>query len=237
MRDSLAARLDRRALPVLPLPSSARFEVHSFVERHPPRSGQSIPQRCCVADACCALQKPRNLLVNSNCDLKVDATSMRRQCGHSSSHSRSQICDFGLARVDDPSNTDRAVMSNYIATRWYRAPEVLLNRKRYTKAGAMLLMDCHAVLMCFGLFLQWICGLLAVFWRSSLAANPCSRGETVRPSGVCTASAHSSCLCFSLPSDYVNCECLGYSATGVDRRQREEGLRIGPSKLGLIAFH
>jgi len=58
--------------------------------------------------------KPRNLLVNSNCDLK--------------------ICDFGLARVDEPDNADRTVMSNYIATRWYRAPEVILSRRRYTKA-------------------------------------------------------------------------------------------------------
>jgi mitogen-activated protein kinase 1/3 len=66
--------------------------------------------------------KPRNLLVNSNCDLK--------------------ICDFGLARVDDPDNADRAVMSNYIATRWYRAPEVILSRKRYTKAVDMWSVGC-----------------------------------------------------------------------------------------------
>lgn len=58
--------------------------------------------------------KPRNLIVNSNCDLK--------------------ICDFGLARVDDPQHRDRCTMSNYIATRWYRAPEVILGRKKYTKA-------------------------------------------------------------------------------------------------------
>lgn len=61
--------------------------------------------------------KPRNLLVNSNCDLK--------------------ICDFGLARVDDPEHRQGCTMSNYIATRWYRAPEVILGRKRYTKAVDM----------------------------------------------------------------------------------------------------
>jgi mitogen-activated protein kinase 1/3 len=44
--------------------------------------------------------------------------------------------------VDDPDNADRCVMSNYIATRWYRAPEVLLNRKRYTKAVDMWSVGC-----------------------------------------------------------------------------------------------
>jgi len=66
--------------------------------------------------------KPRNLLVNSNCDLK--------------------ICDFGLARLDDLDNNDRCVMSNYIATRWYRAPEVILSKKRYTKAVDMWSVGC-----------------------------------------------------------------------------------------------
>jgi len=59
--------------------------------------------------------KPRNLLVNSNCDLK--------------------ICDFGLARADLPNMKVRAAnMTDYVATRWYRAPEVLLTYKVYTKA-------------------------------------------------------------------------------------------------------
>lgn len=59
--------------------------------------------------------KPRNLLVNSNCDLK--------------------ICDFGLARADIPYfQTQSAVMTDYIATRWYRAPEVILSWKRYSTA-------------------------------------------------------------------------------------------------------
>ena len=59
--------------------------------------------------------KPRNLLVNSNCDLK--------------------ICDFGLARADIPAlQTQQTALTDYIATRWYRAPEVILSWKKYTAA-------------------------------------------------------------------------------------------------------
>ena len=59
--------------------------------------------------------KPRNLLVNSNCDLK--------------------ICDFGLARANIKNlMTENAMLTDYIATRWYRAPEVVLSVKKYTAA-------------------------------------------------------------------------------------------------------
>lgn len=57
--------------------------------------------------------KPSNLLLNKNCDLK--------------------ICDFGLARgleTGDPEN----ILTEYVVTRWYRAPEVILNASNYTKA-------------------------------------------------------------------------------------------------------
>ena len=57
--------------------------------------------------------KPSNLLLNKSCDLK--------------------ICDFGLARgleTNDPEN----VLTEYVVTRWYRAPEVILNASNYTKA-------------------------------------------------------------------------------------------------------
>ena len=53
--------------------------------------------------------KPSNILLNSNCDLK--------------------ICDFGLARVSDPSQDHTGLLTEYVATRWYRAPEVMLNAK------------------------------------------------------------------------------------------------------------
>ena len=60
--------------------------------------------------------KPANLLLNANCDLKV--------------------CDFGLARsvrTAEPSGTETGFMTEYVATRWYRAPEIMLTFKQYTK--------------------------------------------------------------------------------------------------------
>eukprot|EP00735_Rhodelphis_limneticus_P012561 TRINITY_DN5854_c0_g1::TRINITY_DN5854_c0_g1_i1::g.24392::m.24392 TRINITY_DN5854_c0_g1::TRINITY_DN5854_c0_g1_i1::g.24392 ORF type:complete len:391 (+),score=80.20,sp/P42525/ERK1_DICDI/56.85/4e-156,Pkinase/PF00069.20/1.7e-79,Pkinase_Tyr/PF07714.12/5.2e-36,Kdo/PF06293.9/5.9e-05,APH/PF01636.18/2.2e+03,APH/PF01636.18/0.0098,Kinase-like/PF14531.1/4.4e+02,Kinase-like/PF14531.1/0.15,Seadorna_VP7/PF07387.6/0.048 TRINITY_DN5854_c0_g1_i1:24-1175(+) len=56
--------------------------------------------------------KPSNILVNRNCDLK--------------------LCDFGLARFSDPADCLGA-MTEYVVTRWYRAPELILS-KEYTKA-------------------------------------------------------------------------------------------------------
>lgn len=60
--------------------------------------------------------KPSNLLLNANCDLKV--------------------CDFGLARyaVPDPENTADSFLTEYVATRWYRAPEIMLTFRQYSKA-------------------------------------------------------------------------------------------------------
>lgn len=52
--------------------------------------------------------KPGNLLVNANCDLK--------------------ICDFGLARTNQG---DGQFMTEYVVTRWYRAPELLLSCDNY----------------------------------------------------------------------------------------------------------
>jgi len=57
--------------------------------------------------------KPSNLLLNANCDLK--------------------ICDFGLARTNTQ-DTNRDFMTEYVVTRWYRAPELLLSCAEYSVA-------------------------------------------------------------------------------------------------------
>lgn len=62
--------------------------------------------------------KPSNVLLNGNCDLK--------------------ICDFGLSRclLSSGTNTKDMVgfMTEYVATRWYRAPEIMLSFQEYSTA-------------------------------------------------------------------------------------------------------
>ncbi|PPQ68584.1 hypothetical protein CVT25_005427 [Psilocybe cyanescens] len=59
--------------------------------------------------------KPGNLLVNADCELK--------------------ICDFGLSRgYDTVPDENASHLTEYVATRWYRAPEIMLAYRRYDTA-------------------------------------------------------------------------------------------------------
>jgi len=69
--------------------------------------------------------KPSNLLLNSECLVKV--------------------ADFGLARsINAPKDEGRQqqVLTDYVATRWYRAPEILLGSTTYTKGVDMWSVGC-----------------------------------------------------------------------------------------------
>ena len=55
--------------------------------------------------------KPENLLITENMELK--------------------LCDFGFARLISGSCTEK--LTDYVATRWYRAPELLLSQGEYGK--------------------------------------------------------------------------------------------------------
>ncbi|KAL3493189.1 mitogen-activated protein kinase mpkC [Aspergillus germanicus] len=68
--------------------------------------------------------KPGNILINENCDLK--------------------ICDFGLARLQEPQ------MTGYVSTRYYRAPEIMLTWQRYGKKVDMWSVGCIVAEMLLG---------------------------------------------------------------------------------------
>ncbi|EAS03289.2 extracellular response kinase (macronuclear) [Tetrahymena thermophila SB210] len=67
--------------------------------------------------------KASNILVNSDCMVKV--------------------ADFGLVRsIANQENGSTPILTEYIATRWYRAPEILLGSHTYTKGVDMWSIGC-----------------------------------------------------------------------------------------------
>ncbi|XP_013926786.1 PREDICTED: mitogen-activated protein kinase 15 isoform X4 [Thamnophis sirtalis] len=69
-------------------------------------------------------QKPSNILLDRECFVK--------------------LCDFGLARSLGQIERDEGnpALTEYVATRWYRAPEILLASKCYTKGVDMWSIGC-----------------------------------------------------------------------------------------------
>ncbi|XP_033831614.1 mitogen-activated protein kinase 15 [Periophthalmus magnuspinnatus] len=69
-------------------------------------------------------QKPSNVLLDTDCTVK--------------------LCDFGLARSLNQIQEDSGnpALTEYVATRWYRAPEILLGSTRYTKGVDMWSLGC-----------------------------------------------------------------------------------------------
>lgn len=69
-------------------------------------------------------QKPSNVLLDTDCIVK--------------------LCDFGLARSLSQIQEDSGnpALTEYVATRWYRAPEILLGSTRYTKGVDLWSLGC-----------------------------------------------------------------------------------------------
>lgn len=65
--------------------------------------------------------KPSNILLNAQCVVK--------------------LCDFGLSRSVGSVSSD-TVLTDYVATRWYRAPEILLGSTSYTSSVDMWSLGC-----------------------------------------------------------------------------------------------
>lgn len=66
--------------------------------------------------------KPSNILLNSDCHIK--------------------LCDFGLCRSVAEVAGPAPVLTDYVATRWYRAPEILIGSTRYTVGVDMWAVGC-----------------------------------------------------------------------------------------------
>ena len=87
--------------------------MQSFITHH-----SLIVHSNCVLDC-----RPRNILINKNCRIK--------------------IADFGLARIYNSSNDNSMPeMSGYVTTRWYRAPEIIVGWSYYTSAVDMWAVGC-----------------------------------------------------------------------------------------------
>lgn len=90
-------------------------------------------------------QKPSNILLDSLCR-SVSSKFTVILTGNLSNF-RCKIADFGLARsltqISDgsPSDIDPA-LTDYVATRWYRAPEILIANRHYTKGIDMWSLGC-----------------------------------------------------------------------------------------------
>mmetsp|Transcript_10761 Transcript_10761/g.12777 ORF Transcript_10761/g.12777 Transcript_10761/m.12777 type:complete len:474 (+) Transcript_10761:231-1652(+) len=76
--------------------------------------------------------KPSNILVNANCDCKIADFGMAR-----TAVSVSDVKEKGKNRGDLG-----AMMTGYVTTRWYRAPEIILSWRIYTKAVDLWSVGC-----------------------------------------------------------------------------------------------
>jgi mitogen-activated protein kinase 15 len=67
--------------------------------------------------------KPSNVFINSDCQIKIG--------------------DFGLARtLTSGKNGFKGIITDYVATRWYRAPEMLMGSTKYAKPIDMWSVGC-----------------------------------------------------------------------------------------------
>ncbi|KAK6300044.1 hypothetical protein J4Q44_G00300770 [Coregonus suidteri] len=73
--------------------------------------------------------KPSNLLINTTCDLRS--------------------VTLGWQRIADPEHDHTGFLTEYVATRWYRAPEIMLNSKGYSKSIDIWLWICWVRMLTF----------------------------------------------------------------------------------------
>ncbi|CAH8638333.1 unnamed protein product [Schistosoma margrebowiei] len=73
--------------------------------------------------------KPSNVLLNSDCLVKLCDFGLTRSLTNTLENRTASMESF----IDGNDDYDNPVLTEYVATRWYRAPEILLASNRYTK--------------------------------------------------------------------------------------------------------
>eukprot|EP00212_Chloropicon_laureae_P006727 CAMPEP_0197500706 /NCGR_PEP_ID=MMETSP1311-20131121/61662_1 /TAXON_ID=464262 /ORGANISM="Genus nov. species nov., Strain RCC856" /LENGTH=259 /DNA_ID=CAMNT_0043046461 /DNA_START=42 /DNA_END=818 /DNA_ORIENTATION=- len=93
--------------------------------------------------------KPSNLLLSSDCHVKLADFGLARSVAqlrqrsesaeeHQHQHQKNAFGDFGSS-VGSAAN---CILTDYVATRWYRAPEILLGSTKYTHGVDMWSAGC-----------------------------------------------------------------------------------------------
>ena len=95
------------------------------------------------------LAQPSNILLNSDCFIKLADFGLARSLAPNS-HAASVAAAGGGASGGDADSGNPA-MTDYVATRWYRAPEILLGSLKYTKGVDMWSLGCILAEMLAGL--------------------------------------------------------------------------------------
>jgi mitogen-activated protein kinase 15 len=85
--------------------------MHNFV---PPTYKQQTKTHLVFCLLLSFFLQPSNVLLNSDCHAK--------------------LCDFGLCRSVNELQSPNPALTDYVATRWYRAPEILLGATDYGKS-------------------------------------------------------------------------------------------------------
>lgn len=82
--------------------------------------------------------KPSNVLIDSKCRCKIAdfglARSIGQQCQQQTTQQQQLLQNVDIA--------DAVCLTDYVATRWYRAPEILVASKRYTMGIDMWSLGC-----------------------------------------------------------------------------------------------